>query len=370
MQSYMEESFQRDIDRIKKNIVQMAGYAETALKDSLKACIEFNHELAYAVILRDLYIDEKEKEIDRLCLEFIIRQQPVAFPMRFVYSTIKVNLEIERVGDYAESIARRILKMKQKPDDLVLGGIKEIADLSIAMFHDSVTSFVEQDPDLAKKAIEIEEAVDGLRHKLNTSLIQKVLDHSISYDICDPLTNMVKRFERVADQSRNICMETLYMCTGEQVKHPGAEAFRVIFIDDHNRCRSQVAEAVAMSLKQPRFIFNSAGLDPEPIDRATVDFMKTKGFDLSHAVSKSMLQIPNLEHYHVIVALSSEVHKMFPKQPRKSIFLDWSIEDPSIKQGGAAEKGKAFEQLLQYLQTQIQDLVQAIIGSEGNRSDE
>ena len=122
MPSYIEESFKRDIDRIKKNIFQMAGYAETGLKNSLKACAELNRELAYVVILRDLYIDEKEKEIDRLCLEFFIRLQPVGFPMRFAYGTIKVNLEIERVGDYAESIARRVLKLKEKPPAIVMDG--------------------------------------------------------------------------------------------------------------------------------------------------------------------------------------------------------------------------------------------------------
>jgi phosphate transport system protein len=367
MQSYIEESFQRDIDRIKKNIIQMASFAENALKSSIKACMDFNRELAYVVILRDLYIDEKEKEIDRLCLEFFIRQQPVAFPMRFAFSTIKINLEIERVGDYAESIARRVLKMKEKPSESMITGLKEMADLSISMFHDSITSFVEQNPELAKKTIEIEDTVDALRFKLNEHFIQKLQKNEISYELSDPLITIVKRFERVADQARNICMEVLYMCTGEQVKHPGAEAFRVLFIDDHNKCRSQIAEALALSLKQPRFIFNSAGLDPEPVDRATIDFMKTKGFELSHATPKSISQIPNLEHYHVIVALSPEVHKVIRQRPRKTIFLDWLIDDPTIIEGNA-EKTKAFEELFEFIKSQVHDLVNAIIGSEGKKN--
>ena len=367
MQSYIEESFQRDIDRIKKNIVQMAGLAEAALKSSLKACMEFNRELAYVVILRDLYIDEKEKEIDRLCLEFFIRQQPVAFPMRFAFSTIKINLEIERVGDYAESIARRVLKMKEKPDAGSISSLQEMAELSIAMFHDAIISFTDQNPELAKKTIEIEDAVDALRYKLQNDFMRRIQENKISYELSDPLLTIVRRFERVADQARNICMEVLYMCTGEQVKHPGAEAFRVLFIDDHNKCRSQIAEALALSLKQPRFIFNSAGLDPEPVDRATIDFMKTKGFDLSHVAPKSLSQIPNLEHYHVIVALSPEVHKVLRQRPRKSIFLDWPIDDPSKKEGNE-ERQKAFELLFEFIQSQVQDLVNAIIGIEGKKS--
>jgi phosphate transport system protein len=366
MQTHLEESLQRDIDRIRKNVLQMANHAEMALNDCVKACIEFNRQLAYAVILRDQYIDEKEKEIDRLCLEFIVRQQPVAMPMRFTYSTIKINLEIERVGDYAESIARHILKLKEKPSETIKEGIVEIANLSIAMFHDAIRAFVEQDAELAKKNIVIEDAVDTLRRNLNATLVKQLLDQKITYDVFDPLMSIIKRFERVSDQARNICMEILYMCTGEYVKHPGAEAFRVLFIDDHNKCRSQMAEAIALSLNQPRFIFNSAGVDPQPIDRSTIDFMKKKGIDLTRTVPKGMHQIPNIDHYQVIVALSPDAHKMFPQQPRKTIFLDWPIDDPSANTGSPMEKENSFESTYQFISSQVQDLVKAIIGTEIN----
>src|SRR5204863_4936794 len=76
MLSHYEESLQRDIKSIRKRILQMAGLAERALKSSLQALVERNRQLAYGVILRDHYIDELEKEVDRLCLEFLVRQQP------------------------------------------------------------------------------------------------------------------------------------------------------------------------------------------------------------------------------------------------------------------------------------------------------
>ena len=103
----MEATLQRDIDTIRSKVERMAGLAQSALSDSVSALLKKNGQLAYSVILRDQEIDEYEKEIDRLCLEFLIRQQPVAGSLRFVYATIKINLELERIGDYAESIARR-----------------------------------------------------------------------------------------------------------------------------------------------------------------------------------------------------------------------------------------------------------------------
>src|SRR5260370_17787985 len=111
MSSHFEQSLQQDIKFIRKKIMEMAGLAETALKTCVKALVEGNRQLAYSVILRDQYIDELETELDRLCLEFLVRQQPVAGHLRFVFTTIQINKELERIGDYPESIARQVLSL-------------------------------------------------------------------------------------------------------------------------------------------------------------------------------------------------------------------------------------------------------------------
>jgi phosphate transport system protein len=105
-------------------------------------------------------IDELEKELDRLCLEFLVRQQPVTTHLRFAYATIKVNLELERVGDYAESIARQTLKLLNLDYRFPTERLQEIANLSIPMLRDAIQAFVRQDAGLARKTIETEEAVD------------------------------------------------------------------------------------------------------------------------------------------------------------------------------------------------------------------
>src|SRR5216110_1416626 len=96
---------------IRGKILAMAQLADRALRDSVQALVEKNLTVAYSVILRDQYIDELEKELDRLCLEFLVRQQPVAGTLRFAYATIKINADLERVGDYAESMARNFLQI-------------------------------------------------------------------------------------------------------------------------------------------------------------------------------------------------------------------------------------------------------------------
>ena len=353
---------QREVDRIRGKLAEMSMLGEKALRDCVEALAERNRQTAYAVILRDQYIDELEKEVDRLCLEFIVRQQPVAGLLRFAYATIKVNLELERVGDYAESIARQTLKLLDQTAEFPIDRIREIAELSIPMLCDATRAFVNQDAELARKTIETEQVVDLLKSKLNHYLVGLFRDNKLPFEALNPLVMISRRFERVSDQARNICMETLYMCTGEYVKHAGTEAFRVLFADECNSCLSQMAEAIARSLNQPKFIFTSAGLNPHPIDPATIEFIKDKGLDVTRMAPKAIQQVLNLDHYHVVVGLAPEVRKAFPQKPRKLAFLEWSVNDPSLVQGTHAEVIAAYEQTYQFIHERIRDLVGAILG--------
>jgi phosphate transport system protein len=355
-----EESVNRDMQRIRDHIIEMARWTENSLRDTVKCCLEHNHTLAYGIILRDQYIDEKEKEIDRLCLEFIVRQQPVAHALRFAFSAIKLNMEIERVGDYAESMARHLFKMNEWPEVACKAGILELANLAISLFHDAIEAFIKESADLAKKAILLDEKVDQLRD----SCIMELLEINKNQEVPLALLNIVRRFERVADQARNICMEVIYLSTGEYAKHPGAEAFRVLFVDEHNSLRSRIAESVACRLNQPRFIFSSAGINPKPVDQRTVDFMKRKGYDISNTTSRSVLQIPNLDMYNVVIAFSSEAKQIFPREHRKTIYLDWEVEAPSFTRDSPQVIEEKFEKTFEFVTKHIKNLINAVIGTE------
>ncbi|MBI5445782.1 MAG: phosphate transport system regulatory protein PhoU, partial [Deltaproteobacteria bacterium] len=137
MPTHLEQSLQRDVDRLRAKVIEMCDLVDKALRDCVKALVENNRQLAYAVILRDDLIDEKEKELDRLCLEFLVRQQPVAGMLRLAYSTIKINQELEQVGDYAENIARQSLKLGDLPTEVPKDRFVEIANLSITMLRDA-----------------------------------------------------------------------------------------------------------------------------------------------------------------------------------------------------------------------------------------
>lgn len=366
MATHFEQSLQRDIDRIRSKVSEMASLSEHALRDCIKALHDKNRVLAYAVILRNQRIEELEKEVDRFCLEFLVRQQPVAGPLRFAYATIRINLELERVGHYAESIARQVLKLTSMDVTVPMARFTEIADQSIPMLHNAVKSFVDQNAELARQTIETEELVDTLKSRLNADLMKLSRENKIPVESLNALMMLARHFERVSDQAKDICTEVLYMCTGEYNRHKGTEASRLLFVDRHNSLQSQMAEAIANSLNQPQFIFASAGLEPKPVDPATVSFLKEKGLDVSRLTSKSVEQIPNLDHYQVIIALAKEAEKVFPPRPNKTVCLDWSVPDPSKVPGTPAEARAAYEATFQFLHAHIQDLVEAVLGDKIN----
>ena len=361
MGTHLEESLQRDINLIRRKIIEMSERDEHALKACLKALQERNRQLAYSVILRDQYIDELEKEIDRLCLEFLVRQQPVAGHLRFAYATIKINAELERIGDYAESIARQCLKIASLNPVPALAQFGEIAGHSIPMLHDAIQAFVNQDAELARRTMKVEEEVDTLRNQINAELLQQRQDQRIPLEALTPLLTIARRFERVSDQAKNICEEVLYMCTGEYVKHKGTEVIRILFVDQHNSSRSQIAEAIGNSLGQPEFVFASAGLSPQPLDQRTVRLLTQKGLDVSKQHPKSLDQVPNFDHYQVVIALDKEGRRAFPAPPSKTVCLDWNITDPSTMQGTEEEISAAYENTYRFIQEQIEDLTQAIL---------
>jgi len=327
-----------------------------------------NRQLAYGVILRDQYIDELETDLNRLCLEFLVRHQPVAGHLRFVFTAIQINKELERIGDYAESVARQVLAVSglepQPPTALFV----ELGELSIRMVREAVEAFVQQDADQATRTMVMEEQANTLRNSINAELAELSRKNQLPAAALTPLMTIARRFERVTDQAKNLCEEVLYMCTGEFTKHKGADAFRILFFDLDNACLSQMAEGIATAQRQPRFVFSSAGSAPQPIDELVVKFMAGKGIAISGQQSKPLEQVPDWQHFQVVVALGAQSRKAFPSRPGKTILFTWPIKDPTAAGGPSDPAPAAFESAYQSLESHIKELLAAILEQPSNES--
>lgn len=360
MELHLEESLQRDINLIQAKVGEMAGLSERALETSLRALTQQDRGLAYRVILRDRCIDELETELNQLCLEFLVRHQPVAGHLRFVFTAVQVNKELERIGDYAESVGRQVLAISGLRPLPPMAIFVELGELSIRMLGEAVRSFREKDAGLAQQTMVMEERANHLRNNINAELLELNRRNELAPGALTPLMTIARRFERVSDQAKNLCEEVLYMCTGEFAKHKGADAFRVLFYDLDNACLSQMAEAVARSRQPPEFVFNSAGAAPKPVDQRTVEFMAGKGMDISTQRSKTLAEVPEWQHYHVVVALGAEARKTFPKTPGKAIVLTWQVKDPSRAEGSGEVVQAAFEEAFRSTEAHVWELLEAM----------
>ena len=357
---HFEETLQRDIDRIRRKVREMAGLCGMALEGCLHALADKNRQLAYSVIIRDQRIDELEKEIDRLCLEFIVRQQPVAKHLRFAYIAIKINQELERIGDYAESIAKQVLKLADIEFELPVARFEEIANLAIPMLRDAARAFITEDAELARRTMVTEVEVDELKSVINAELFKLAQTGGLPMAALTPLMTIARRFERVTDQAKNMCEEIIYMITGEYSKHTAGDVWRMVFLDNDNACTSQMAEAIGHSLNRPQFVFASAGLTAGKIDPGTIEFLQGKGLEVSHSGAHALEQVPNFEYAQILVALTPEAKRGFPS-PTKAVCLDWSLADPSKVLGSPEEKRAAYERAYRFLHTHISELCDAVL---------
>ena len=347
---HLEAKLKQATDLMLAKLTSMASLASECLTDSHQAMVQKDGRLAYSVILRDQTIDELEQEIDRLCLEYIVRQQPVGGHLRLVYATMKINPNLERIGDYAESIAKQSLVINSLNLDLDLSDFNALAAIAIPMVTQSVKAFTDKDEALAWKTIEQEEEANEIRDRINITLYELRESGQIPLEALTPLMTVARRLERASDQAKNICEEALYSATGNYMKHQSNEVFRILFVDQNNAHLSQMAEGIATSMHLDNFVFSSAGLAPKAIPSETLKVMEAKNCEISNAMSKSVEQIPNFEHYHVIVALVPEAKTVFPNGPTKTIGVEWPTT--------GLDADAAFD----YLTQQITDLTQAILG--------
>jgi len=364
MSSHYEVTLQQGLERIREKVAEMGTLCERALGDAVRALQERNRKLAYSVIIRDQRIDELEKEVDRLCLEFLVRQQPAGAPLRLAYSTIRINQDLEAVGDYAESIARQVVKLTRGQAPVPTERFTELAERAIQTLHNAVQAYVKQDIVLARDVAQLEELVDVLKSRVNADLVQLFRNSQISLEVLHPLMTIARRLERVSDQARNIGIEVLYFCTGEDTKHRGSEVYRILFVDEHDACRSLMAVAIGNARQLPGFVFDNTGIEPRLPEPSLVEFMREKGLDLSRVAPKGIGQVPHLDEQNVIVALAPEVKRLFPQMPRKAVFLDWNIPSPLVAQGSPETVRAAYEQTYQSIHEHVKELVDAILGNE------
>jgi phosphate transport system protein len=210
----MRNQFDDQLKLLNNSLIEMGGMTEHAIEMSNRALVAQDEALAREVIVFGKEIDDKEKEIESLCLKLLLQQQPVARDLRQISSALKMITDMERIGDHSEDISEMTLLLAGKPYITEIDLIPRMSQAAIKMLHDAVDSFVRKDLKLAQQVIEYDDIVDGLFDQVKAELIGMIRAHGDAGEQAIDLMMVAKYFERIGDHAVNIAEWVVFSITG------------------------------------------------------------------------------------------------------------------------------------------------------------
>ena len=215
----MTKHIERQIESLKERILRLGTLVEEAISKSISALINRDTALAQRVIANDTEIDAMEVEVEEECLKMLALYQPVAADLRFVVAVLKINNDLERMGDLARNIAKRVTQLEGgDPYDLP-PEIRTMATQAQEMVRQCLDAVVQRDPTLARQVREEDDIVDEARQRIQRRVLQGIKDRPENVENLLRINSVAKHIERIADMATNIAEDVVYMVEGDIVRH-------------------------------------------------------------------------------------------------------------------------------------------------------
>lgn len=217
----MTRPFQKEIDKLKKRVLQLTVMVEESLQMAVKSVTDRESGLAEDVIRRDTEIDQMEVELEEECLKILALHQPVAIDLRFIIAALKINSDLERIGDLAVNIAKCLPHLASVGETRVPFDLPAMQELAVKMVKMSIDSLVNLDVDLAEQVCKSDDQMDHLYREAYEAV---ELHTKQQPDLAGYYLNLLlisRNLERIGDHSTNISEDVIYMVDGEIVRHKG-----------------------------------------------------------------------------------------------------------------------------------------------------
>ena len=208
-------AFHKKLQEIHNDVLFMGSMAEKAIIASVKALKERDLALAQQIITDDITINQKRFEIENKCINLIVTQQPMAGDMRVIMAVANIITELERIGDYAEGIAKIVLMIGDEPPLKPLVTIPRMAEKTVDMLHRSLESFINHDAAAARQIVPEDDEVDALYNELYRVLIGFMMEDPKTVTRATRLIWVSHNLERAADRVTNICERVVFTVTGK-----------------------------------------------------------------------------------------------------------------------------------------------------------
>jgi phosphate transport system protein len=319
--SHYEERLQKDLAWIQDLVAIVGTNVEEAIGSAVKAVLTLDRDLAAETIIGDYLVNRQTRELDRLCHAFVARHLPSAGHLRYVSSVLRLNIALERIGDYAATISRTAAQLSSAAPPVVQRDIEMMCEHARRMLHEGLRSFQNRDVGLATATLN--SAAQFAHHfdKVFADLVKEGETHSRPISDLFSLMATFNRLERVIHQAKNICEETIFVGTG---RLKGEKVFNILFVGERNNGVSQLAEHFTRKAFPQSGTYRSAGFDPaDEIDPRYVEFARKVG-PLSSLLDQ-------LDDFHIVVGLHPETRERLGKVPFHTTVLLWDMgntDDP------------------------------------------
>jgi phosphate transport system protein len=219
----MPKHLQREIENLKKELLSLGARVENAVRQATLSIEERDERMARKTIDEDISIDDMEVEIEENCLKILALHQPVAIDLRFIIAVLKINNDLERVGDLAVNIAERAVFLAAQPEVDISFDLTGMAHKAQAMLKKSLDALVNLSVDLAREVCACDDEIDAMNRQMYIIVQEAIHAHPEQTDSLIHLLSASRHLERIADHATNIAEDVIYMIEGEIVRHKTEE---------------------------------------------------------------------------------------------------------------------------------------------------
>ncbi|MEG3087311.1 phosphate signaling complex protein PhoU [Sphingomonas sp. PB4P5] len=217
MNTHTVKAFDQDIGELRALIAQMGGLAEQAIRDAVQALTRHDLEAAAQIVVGDKAIDAIEMKVEQLAVQIIALRAPMADDLREVVAAIKIGGVIERIGDYAKNIAKRVPLVENHGDLAPLSILPAMANLAISMVHDVLDAFAARDAEAALDVCQRDRQVDDFYNSLFRVLVTHMMENPATIGQMAHLLFIAKNLERVGDHATNVAEMVYFAATGHHM---------------------------------------------------------------------------------------------------------------------------------------------------------
>ncbi len=218
----MRSRFQQGLDELRDKLLRMGGLAEQAIDRATEAYRTRDAKFCQMVLTDEAEINQAEREIDELALDLLAMQQPMAVDLRFIMAVVKINADLERVGDQAVNIAQRVLDLISEPEVPLPVDIPRMSASVTTMVQRALESFLDGKAEIAEAVLQMDNIVDRMKDEAFVVLVQKMVSEPASARAALNVLLISRALERIADHATNIAEDVIFWVRGADVRHGGA----------------------------------------------------------------------------------------------------------------------------------------------------